>query len=319
MSENEPGSVDRRMAFRNVQLLKPEDRVPNSSILQFISTNANIGNYMPVRAIQDMLGQETDVWNMHRPADWNFINKNYKAIVIGGAGLLARPFNHFWVACAEECKLPIIVWGIGTCIIDGLEPEATMCDVEAVNAVFTRALMVNVRDEVTAKLYGEAMAGAISITPCPTISYLRAFEVKPEPKTLTLSVHPELIDEQTHDRIQEVCVTAGYNVLLTKNVQTPEEGLEDIIRNYYCRSELVVSTRLHGAITAYGLGIPYLALPGDEKVREFQRLFGGGHLFNDMDALATLLGETHAALPLPDLSEIHAFGERARQALAAFN
>ena len=95
---------------------------------------------------------------------------------------------------------------------------------------------------------------------------------------------------------KQVCATAGYNVLLTKNVQTPEEGLEDIIRNYYCRSELVVSTRLHGAITAYGLGIPYLALPGDEKVREFQRLFGGGHLFNDMDALATLLGETHAAL-----------------------
>ncbi|MTA08892.1 MAG: hypothetical protein F2523_03970, partial [Actinobacteria bacterium] len=50
MSENEPESVDRRMVFRNVQLLKPEDRVANSQILQFISTNANIGNYMPVRA-----------------------------------------------------------------------------------------------------------------------------------------------------------------------------------------------------------------------------------------------------------------------------
>ena len=154
MSENEPESVDRRMVFRNVQLLKPEDRVANSQILQFISTNANIGNYMPVRAIQDMLGEEADVWNLHRPADWDFINNNYKAIVIGGAGLLARPFNHFWVACAEHCKLPIIVWGIGTCIIDGLAAQDTMCDVEAVNSVFKRALMVNVRDEVTAELYG---------------------------------------------------------------------------------------------------------------------------------------------------------------------
>jgi len=106
MSENEPGSVDRRMVFRNVQLLKLEERVANSPILQFISTNPNIGNYMPVRAIQDMLGEEADVWNLHRPADWDFINNNYKAIVIGGAGLLARPFNHFWVACAEQCKLP---------------------------------------------------------------------------------------------------------------------------------------------------------------------------------------------------------------------
>lgn len=266
-----------------------------------------------------MLGEETDVWNMHRPADWDFINKNYRAIVIGGAGLLTRPFNHFWIACAEQCKLPIIVWGIGTCIIDGLEPAATMSDVDAVNAVLKRALLVNVRDEVTANLYGDGIEGVISITPCPTISYLRAYEVKPEPKTLTLSVHPELIDEQTHGRILQICEASGYNVLLTKNVQTPEEGLEDIIRNYYCRSELVVSTRLHGAITAYGLGIPYLALPGDEKVREFQRLYGGGQLFDNTDALAKLLDETHAALPLPDLSYIHAFGESARQALAAFN
>ena len=319
MSENEPESVDRRMVFRNVQLLKPEDRVANSQILQFISTNANIGNYMPVRAIQDMLGQEADVWNMHRPADWDFINNNYKAIVIGGAGLLARPFNHFWVACAEHCKLPIIVWGIGTCIIDGLAAQDTMCDVEAVNSVFKRALMVNVRDEVTAELYGAGIENEISITACPTIAYLRDFDVQAEAKTLTLSVHPELIDEQTHDRIQQVCEAAGYNVLLTKNVQTPEEGLEDIIRYYFCRSELVVSTRLHGAITAYGLGIPYLALPGDEKAREFQRLYGGGQLFDNTDALAELLAQTHVRQPLPNLGEILAFGERARVALAAIN
>lgn len=307
------------MLFRNMQLLAIGDEGARSKVTQFISTNANIGNYMPVKAIQTMLGEVTDVWNIHRPIDWDFVNSNYKAAVIGGAGLLAKTFNKFWVDCAANCKIPIIVWGVGTCIIDGFELEDTMCDFEAVNAVFKRALMVNVRDELTANLYGVGMADAISITACPTISYLQAFEVKPEPKTLTLSVHPELIDEQTHDRIQEVCEAAGYTVLLTKNVQTPEEGLEDIIRNYYCRSELVVSTRLHGAITAYGLGIPYLALPGDEKVREFQRLFGGGHLFNDMDALAKLLGETHAALPLPDLSEIHAFGDRARLALAAIN
>jgi len=90
-----------------------------------------------------------------------------------------------------------------------------------------------------------------------------------------------------------------------------------VFRNYYCRSELVVSTRLHGAITAYGLGIPYLALPGDEKVREFQRLYGGGQLFDNTNALTELLAQTHVRQPLPNLGDIQTFGERARVALEA--
>lgn len=315
----EPETADRRMLFRNMQLLAIGDEGARSKITQFISTNANIGNYMPVKAIQTMLGEVTDVWNIHRPIDWDFVNSNYKAAVIGGAGLLAKTFNKFWVDCAANCKIPIILWGIGTCIVDGFEIQETSCDIEPVRSIFERALLVNVRDELTADLYGGGIRDQISITACPTIYYLRDFEVVADPKTVTLSVHPDLVNSETHDAIEALCESKGFTVLRTENVQTPEEGLEDIISNYYCRSELVIATRLHGAITAYGLGIPYLALPGDEKVREFQRLFGGGHLFNDMDALAKLLGETHAALPLPDLSEIHAFGDRARLALAAIN
>ncbi len=136
-----------------------------------------------------------------------------------------------------------------------------------------------------------------------------------EPKTVTLSVHPDLVNDETHDAIEALCVSKGFTVLRTKNVQTPEEGLEDIIRNYYCRSELVVSTRLHGAITAYGLGIPYLAMPGDEKLREFHRLFGGGQLFSNLDELAELLNAGHAELARPALADVLEFGARGRAAM----
>jgi polysaccharide pyruvyl transferase WcaK-like protein len=305
------------MVIRNLQLVLPAERVAKSKVMQFISTNANIGNFMPVKAIQNMLGEETDVWNMHRPVDWQFVNENYKAVVIGGAGLLARAFNQFWIDCAAQCKLPIIVWGIGTCIVDGVELEETICDREAVKSVFDRALMVNVRDEVTAELYAESLGDRLSITACPTVDYLCKFEAAPQRNTVTLSVHPELADEHTHDQMQAICERLGFTVLRTENVQTPEEGLEDIIRNYYCRSELVIATRLHGAITAYGLGIPYLAWPGDEKVREFQRLFGGGQFFDSMDALAELLAEKHERLPLPQVDGIRSFGARAKAAIAA--
>jgi hypothetical protein len=311
----EPEAADRRMRFRNMQLLAPGDEGARSRITQFISTVDNIGNYMPVKAIQNMLGEETDVWNIHRPIDWDFVNSNYNAAVIGGAGLLAKTFNKFWVDCAANCKIPIIVWGVGTCIVDGFELEDTSCDIEPVKSLFERALMVNVRDELTADLYGGTIRDQISITACPTIYYLSDFEVVAEPKTVTLSVHPDLVNDETHDAIEALCEGKGFTVLRTLNVQTPEQGLEDIIRDYYCRSELVIATRLHGAITAYGLGIPYLAMPGDEKLREFHRLFGGGKLFSNMDELADLLGETHAPLARPDLSAVLEFGGQAKAAI----
>jgi hypothetical protein len=319
MKTSESTGEDRQMVFRNLQLVSPVERVAKSNVMQFISTNANIGNFMPVKAIQNMLGEETDVWNMHRPVDWQFVNANYKAVVIGGAGLLSRAFNQFWIDCAANCNLPIIVWGIGTCIIDGIELEQTICDFEPVRSIFDRAVLINVRDEVTAKLYADGLGDKTWITACPTIDYLSKFEVTPERNTLTLSVHPELATERTHGLIRAMSERLGFMVLRTENVQSPEEGLEDIIRNYYCRSELVIATRLHGAITAYGLGIPYLAWPGDEKVREFHRLYGGGHLFRSMDALANLLAVKHEPLPKPDLTAVHAFAKLAKQAIAALN
>ena len=37
-----------------------------SKTLQFYSANRNIGNYLPVLAIHQMLGEQLDVWNIHK-------------------------------------------------------------------------------------------------------------------------------------------------------------------------------------------------------------------------------------------------------------
>ena len=52
------------MVFRNLQLITPAERVAGSDVMQLVSTNANIGNFMPVKAIQNMLGEETDVYDV---------------------------------------------------------------------------------------------------------------------------------------------------------------------------------------------------------------------------------------------------------------
>jgi polysaccharide pyruvyl transferase WcaK-like protein len=80
----------------------------------------------------------------------------------------------------------------------------------------------------------------------------------------------------------------------------------------------VVTSRLHGAIIAYGLGLPYVALAGDEKLREFHRLFGGGQLVNSAAELKVMLSQPDFAFaapgvepPKPDLSALIEFGNLA--------
>jgi len=95
-----------------------KNRKPRSPIIQFYSSVDNIGNYLPILGIQKMLGQTPDTWCMHRPVDFNFINKHYKCAIIGGAGLLDQCFEPFWEKLLNGCKIPMIMWGLGICLPD---------------------------------------------------------------------------------------------------------------------------------------------------------------------------------------------------------
>lgn len=313
-------SIDRRTLLRNMQLVKlqnAEDYLAKSKVVQFVSTNPNIGNYLPVLAIQQMLHENTDVFNIHREIDYDFVNANYEVAVIGGAGLLHKVFEPFWREFAERCTLPFVIWGVGLCSLDASD-EPTFVSPNAASAVFERALAVNVRDQLTAETYGSGMRDQISITECPTIFYLRSFRVTPTKDTVTLVAHPGLISDDMHEAAEKLLRDRGLKVSKTINVQTEVEGIDDIIYDYYCESSLIVTSRLHGAIIAYGLGLPYIALAGDEKLREFHRIFGGGWLANDVAGLNEVLDSAEFAFALPgvepakpDLTAVTNFGNLA--------
>ena len=275
--------IDRRTTFRDLARIDPSQRRAASPVINFYSSVHNIGNYLPLLGIHGMLGADPDVWNIHHKGlDFEFVNRNYRAAIIGGAGLLERGFEPFWERFARECRIPAIVWGVGTCAPDrngskGVDPS-----------IFARAApkcaLINVRDDLTAEYYGLRDA---SITPCPTIVYVEHF-LQASPKRdgfILYASHEELLDRQEKDLIHERLRSSLGEFRMTDNIQRPLEGLEDIIRNYYCRSRLVITTRLHGAIIAYGLGIPYVAIPRDEKLRAFHRLYGNGRLLEDTTLL----------------------------------
>ena len=297
---------DRRTRFRDLAKIPVTGRSAASRIINFYSSVDNIGNFTPVLGIRQMLGLETDTWNIHdRGLDFDFVNRHYACAIIGGAGLLDTGFLPFWEKFERECRIPAVVWGVGVCAPDsaaekGVDP-----------AVFRRAAakcdLINVRDDLTAEYYGLQDP---SITPCPTIVYTEPMLRNAPARTRVLyASHEQLVSRSERDALRETLTAALGHVDFTDNIQRPLRGIEDIVAKYQ-RSRLVVTTRLHGAIIAYGLGVPYLALARDEKLRAFHRLYGNGRLVETVEDIGRAV-KTDVRCDQPvRFEEVKQFGHR---------
>ena len=105
---------DRRHRLKNLAKIEPEKRQPKSKVLNFYSGTHNIGDIIPVLGIRTMLDEAPDVWSMlDRNIDFDFVNRNYSRVIVGGAGLFDLVFEPFWNKLLNECKLPLTIWGVG--------------------------------------------------------------------------------------------------------------------------------------------------------------------------------------------------------------
>jgi hypothetical protein len=295
------------------------ERVVKSKTLQFYSANRNIGNYLPVLAIHQMLDQELDVWNIHKsPVDWEFVHKNYNQVVVGGAGLLHSVFEKFWVDLDKNCKLPIIIWGIGVCLPDNDLVKGVPKQV--VQSVFSRAVYANVRDELTRDFY--ELPTDISITACPTLVHVaNNFKVEAKVsagKSILHSSHVDLEPISSTPQIKQIIKDAGFNYHFTENIESKKYPLKKILKMYQ-KYDYVVTTRLHGAIIAYAFKRPYIAISFDPKVAAFHKLYGGGVCITDLDQLAqTLKGDQFKVIGQyeSELAKIKQFGQQIKAYLS---
>ena len=283
-----------KQSFATLGLTKLNDiskgkRNVKSSTLQFYSANRNIGNYLPVLAIHQMLDEKLDLWNIHKtPVDWEFVHKNYKEVIVGGAGLLHAVFEKFWVDLDKNCKLPITIWGIGVCLPDNDQVKGVPKAV--VQSVFAKAKLVNVRDELTRDFY--QLDPNISITACPTLAYIaNTFSVaskSKDGKKILHSSHIDLEPSSTTLQIKQIIESAGYEYLFTDNIETKKTPLKSILKMYQ-ECDYVLTTRLHGAIIAYAFKRPYIAISFDPKITAFNKLYGGGVCISDLNQLERVL------------------------------
>lgn len=276
--------------FRDLSKFPARKRTANSKVLNFYSAANNIGNYLPVMAIHNYLGESIDCWNVHdRNIDFEFINKNYKFIIIGGAGLLHPCFEHFWISLKDKCRIPYMIWGVGACLPDILkESDKNIYDFfeqKNIRQAISRAELINFRDEWTVELVGAQDA---TITPCPTLKLLSNYAHNKSRVSKTKSIlyapHYELMSSNEESQLHSFAKSLRRNVKITENNELPWQGMWSLINNYIA-SDLVVTSRLHGAIIAWSLNIPFIALSKDKKMSEFCRLFSMEGVAENIDDL----------------------------------
>jgi polysaccharide pyruvyl transferase WcaK-like protein len=263
--------------------------VAKSRFLQFYSANRNIGNFLPVLAIHQMLDQPLDLWNIHKtPIDWAFVHKNYMQVIVGGAGLLHSVFEKFWLELDKNCKLPITIWGVGVCLPNNDQVKGVSKPV--VQSVFAKAKLANVRDELTRDFY--QLDPRLSITACPTLFYIantfKVIDKEKNEKKILHSSHVDLEPTSTTPQIKKIIETAGFKYYLTENIETKKQPLKKILKMYQ-DCDYVVTTRLHGAIIAYAFKRPYIAISLDPKMTAFHKLYGGGVCITDINQLPAAL------------------------------
>lgn len=314
---------DKRCNFYDLSLLNPEARVAKSSILNIYDRDDNIGNFLPVLGMRKMLGSEPDTWDIHdRNIDFDFINDNYQGVIIGGAGLLCPPFKDFWVKFSKQCHLPTVIWGVGSGLGANIGERIEMQDrdremqeyVEAVSKISQKCDLVNVRDQLTADFFQLHKA---HIAACPTVVYMQEFKqyVNQDADCVLYSSHH--FDSQAEiKKIKQDVGSIYKNFRFTENVQHPYLGLTEIIKDCYVDSSLVVTTRLHGAIMAYGLGIPYVGITRGEKIRSFCNEYSNGILIEDISQLKSTLLDTPASkIPMQPIAiePVLDFGRRVKE------
>ena len=102
--------------------------------------------------------------------------------------------------------------------------------------------------------------------------------------------------------------------MITDNIQTKSCGLDHIIKDYYCASNLVITTRLHGAIIAYGLGIPYIIIARDEKLRSFHQRYNNGFMVESIEELQSVIkNQPPIDLQPIEYEPVLEFGRQARE------
>jgi polysaccharide pyruvyl transferase WcaK-like protein len=284
-------------------------------IYHVYANRSNIGDWLSARGIQSLLGH---VQVSEHLCDEPFVPETLSAlaqagpddlIVIGGGGLFMDYFTPFWEGFREiGDRVPFCIWGVGYC---DLKRELSRAPQALLEEIVGMSRVCVVRDELT-RGYLSACELPPPV-PCPSMN---AVETPAVPGFGLLHVDNYTtagadVYEAMDAAGWEFARQTGRTYRSTNNrIDAGDEAALTKTLHLYARSDLVLSSALHGCIVGVAMGCGVLAVSGDYKIEAFMQAAGLGDWVCDVDHVseipAMLAGLLHQRWPKEFVHETRA-------------
>ena len=244
------------------------------------ANRSNVGDWLSARGIQNLLRPERVVEHF---CDDPFVPETLDhlsrlgpedLVVIGGGGLFMDYFIPFWEGFLRLApRLRYCIWGVGYC---DLKDEPSPPEREILERVVGGSRYSVVRDDLSLRhLENCALPAPV---PCPSMVAVRC---EPMGSGLLHVDNYTTVGAAAYDSMDRHCrdfaARTGRVYRRTNNrIDPPTEPRLGLCLERYSRSDLVVSSALHGCVIAVAMGRPVVAVSGDYKIESFMEAAGLG-------------------------------------------
>jgi polysaccharide pyruvyl transferase WcaK-like protein len=243
------------------------------------ANRSNIGDWLSARGLQALL-KPLNV--REHLCDEPFVDETIDRlahagpedlIAIGGGGLFMDYFEPFWLRFrAIARRVPFVIWGAGYC---DLKLEASLPDQSLLESIIAQSSLCVVRDDLTRRHLSSCLLP--QAVACPSVAAIprartNGFGVLHADNYSTAGAPAyELMCEagqqyaertgrtyrQVNNHIKDGCEEALYSVL-----------------DLYAKSDVILSSGLHGCVIGVAMGKKVLAVSGDYKIESFMNAAG---------------------------------------------
>lgn len=248
-------------------------------IYHVYANKSNIGDWLSAIGIQGLL-EGFEIVELH--CDQPFVDEAIERlrqatqddlVVIGGGGLFMDYFEPFWERFRTlQGRLRYCIWGVGYCDLKQVE---TRIRPELVREVVAAAELCVVRDQITLAYIG--MASVEGPVICPSVC---AIDAVSRPGLGVLHVaNFTTAGAEAYGVMRGVCrrfareTNRPFRETSNRIDKATRQSLEECLRKYE-RSDLIVSSALHGCVIGLAMGRKVLAVSGDRKIDGFMELVG---------------------------------------------
>ena len=265
------------LSFYLKQKFTRKKYLKTAPVVYIYANKRNVGDYISHLGLKEIVGLNgpslfcSPVWLVEFKQHIETLRKhnNDVLLVIGGGGLLQPVFEPFWEVVLSS-GLRFSAHGIGVNRMTG-RGELNKALFEKIGE---KAEHLGVRDHYSRKMFETNVKKLPTLSACPSInySYPRYWKKAAASKNVLLHlIHPSDVRlaganlQSISENLKKIAFDLGLDYQEHTNMDSSHIRMLNRVR----KSKVIVSSRLHGCIMGYGMGIPFLPLLCDEKIGEF--------------------------------------------------